>query len=81
VEFDFFSNPVKTQFAVQINDISDYQQGLSMDLIDASGKIILTKTLKSQKNNVYLRQVEKGLYIINLQYEGMIIASCKLIID
>jgi len=61
-------------------DVSSQNHALSLELLDAQGKVLLKKTELSNKSFINVSNLSNGIYLYRLTSEGMVIFADKLLI-
>ena len=72
-----FPNPVKEELTISFT--TEPESKVSIQILDITGKLIITKQLNSKDDSVInMRELPKGVYLIRILHQG--VASTKRII-
>jgi len=83
----FESNNINTQLKIYPNPsqgnvfIETSASGLNYNILDFTGKVILSNTINHHKEQINLSEFDKGIYFIQLQNNDGIIKTEKLILQ
>jgi len=78
-DLKIFPNPAQDQVNISI-DINTSLKGASIRILDSSGRLILSESLKSSEQQVDVSGLKSGFYVVEITLENSRIASSKLII-
>jgi len=65
-QLSIYPNPVKDILHINIVDNNQNFSNGKYKVIDASGRVVLSGTLKKENNQINVEKLEKGVYIINV---------------
>lgn len=74
--FSVFPNPTNGLFTVLSNDLKENSK---IEIYNTLGVLIRTETVNSEKTNIHLEDVSRGIYIIQVFENDKIIYSSKII--
>ncbi|OOV18173.1 right-handed parallel beta-helix repeat-containing protein [Flavobacterium sp. LM4] len=66
--FNYYPNPVKNILTIELDN--EMAKGTLIELFDLSGKLIVTKTVNRQTENLSLENLPSGAYILTLTTNG-----------
>jgi hypothetical protein len=74
---NIFPNPAKTLVTVNL-DVSMFAEPIDFLLSDLSGRIILNEKINQQSHTVDLKELAKGLYIVSLVKNNLVLFKGKI---
>lgn len=74
-QFAIFPNPATTQFTIANADI-----GTRINVIDMTGKVILTETVNANTQVISTKELVNGIYFVQLENNGQI-SQKKLVVN
>ncbi|MBN2668603.1 MAG: T9SS type A sorting domain-containing protein [Bacteroidales bacterium] len=72
-----FPNPNNGQFIIEFNE---FETG-NYEIIDLSGKVIAQENFNNIKQIKHLDQLEKGIYLVNIQVDSKYTKSIKIVVQ
>ncbi|UII21936.1 RICIN domain-containing protein [Fulvivirga ligni] len=76
--FSVYPNPVNEMLHI---DWPDLEGDAEIQLFNNAGKVLLKKSLKSDRNQLDVSQLEEGIYIISISHNGQELRSEKVLIE
>ncbi len=74
-QFAIFPNPATTQFTIANAEI-----GTRINVIDITGKVLLTETVNTSTHNISTKDLVSGIYLVQLENNGQI-SQKKLVVN
>lgn len=78
-EIKLIPNPVESKFCIDVENYQFQETSIAATITDVTGKFVQSYNLISQRTEIDIATLESGIYFLNLEEKGKLVATKKLI--